>query len=75
MANGDKTPAMTAHKAIYSAIAALVTSIVLAFLGVMPTSETMLSNDLQQLVENGAALLIMTVVPAIVAYYKRNYPK
>jgi len=75
MPNRNNTPAMTSHKAIYAAIASLVTSIVLSFFGVLPTNETMLSTDLQQLIENVAALAIMAVVPGVVAYWKRNFAK
>jgi hypothetical protein len=66
---------MTSHKAIWSAIAALVTTIVLSLLEVLPSSETLLANDLQLLIENVAALAIMAGVPGIVAFYKRNYRK
>lgn len=71
----NSTPSMTSHKAVYAAIASLVTSIALSLLGIMPTTEEMLSQDLQQLIENVAALLIMSVVPGVVAYYKRNFLK
>ena len=47
MPGQNKSPAMTSHKAIYAAIASLLTSVVLSLLGVLPTSETMLSTDLQ----------------------------
>jgi hypothetical protein len=69
------TPPTTSHKAIYAAIASLATSVVLSLLGMMPTSETMLTSDLRQLVETGAALVIMTVVPGVVTYWKRNFKK
>ncbi|MDH3660226.1 MAG: hypothetical protein OEU92_09380 [Alphaproteobacteria bacterium] len=66
---------MTSHKAIYAAIASLLTTVALSLAGVMPTNETLLSTDLQQLIENVAALAIMTVVPGVVAYWKRNFVK
>ena len=75
MVGKSNTPEMTSHKAICAAIASLLTSVVLSLLGALPTSETMLSTDLQQLIENVAALAIMTVVPGVVAYWKRNFVK
>lgn len=75
MGNQQNTPPMSSHKAIAAAIASLVCTIVLALLGITPTTEAMLSADLQSLLENLAALLIMTIVPGVVAYYKRNHLK
>ena len=75
MPGQKNTPSMTSHKAIYAAIASLLTSVVLSFFGVLPTSETMLSTDLQQLIENVAGLAIMTLVPGVVAWWKRNQVK
>ena len=72
MPGKNETPSMTSHKAIYAAIASLSTSVVLSVTGIMPTNETMLSTDLQQLIENVAALAIMTVVPGVVAWWKRT---
>lgn len=75
MPGQTNTPSMTSHKAIYAAIASLLTSVVLSLLGVLPTSETMLSTDLQQLIENVAALAIMMFVPGVAAWWKRNHVK
>ena len=75
MAGQKQTPSMTSQKAIYAAIASLATSVLLSVTGFMPTNETMLSTDLQQLIENVAALAIMTVVPGVVAWWKRNQIK
>ena len=72
MDHRTQTPKMTSHKAVWAAIASLLASIVISFLGVMPTSEEMLSNDLRQLIENVAVLAILTLVPGATAYIKRN---
>ena len=68
-----QTPKMTGHKAVAASIASLVTAIILSLTGLMPSTEAMFSADLQALIENIAALLIMTVVPGVVAYFKRNH--
>ena len=75
MPGPKQTPSMTSHKAIYAAIASVLTSIVLSLTGMMPTTETILSNELQQLIENVAALLILTVVPGVTTWWKRNQVK
>ena len=41
-------------------------------MGITPTTEDLLSEDLQRLVESLAALVIMTVVPGVAAYLQRN---
>ena len=70
-----KTPAMSSHKAVYAGIAAVLTPVVLSLLGLMPTTEAMLTADLQQLIVNLAELALLGLVPGIVAYWKRNVVK
>lgn len=69
------TPEMTSHKAIFASIAALLTTLVLSFFGFMPTSEEMLSVNVEELVKNIGALVTVAVVPGLTAYFKRNYRK
>jgi hypothetical protein len=45
------TPPMTPHKAVAAGIASLVVTLALSFLGWIPTSEDVLSADLQSLGE------------------------
>ena len=53
----------------------LLCSIALTLLGLTPTTEGLFESDLRALIENVAALVILTAAPAAVAYYKRNYLK
>lgn len=66
---------MTAHKAHASAIASVLVAIILAVLGVVPTTEEVLTADLNALVDALGSFAMAVAVPWIATYYTPNKPK
>ncbi len=75
LSEGNATPAMTSHKATWTAIATALTSVVLALSGVTEVNVEGFSEQLTNALALGAAAAVQGVVAWATAYYKRNYLK
>jgi len=68
-------PEQTSHKAHAGAVASALIAVVLAVVGVVPTTEEVLAADLTALVEAVSALILAAVVPWLATYFTPNRPK
>ena len=66
---------MTAHKAHAGAIASALIAVILAILGVVPTTEEVLAADLKALFETICAFLVTVAAPWLATCYTPNKPK
>jgi hypothetical protein len=71
----DETLPMTSHKAIWTAVASALVSIILMAAGVIPVDLKVFTEDLTTALSLTAAVIVQALASGGTAYFKRNYLK